>query len=150
MSASFFAFGQSSASAAADTIDLTFITNGANETVTLPLSNNTFTNVVVNWGDTNSSTITSNTDTTHMTHTFATAGTYAVTVGAPATGSIVQFGNGNAVWSAGASFLSAVTAWGSTVTNLSGAFYGATNLVSVPTALPAGVTNLSLRLSRCK
>ena len=142
-----FAIGQSAAHAAPDVIDLTIKTIATNETVSLPIgvaaSNPAYTNVVVHWGDGAITTITSNTDSADMTHTYATASTWTLTVGAPATGSITHFGYGNTSWSAGgAAYLSAVTAW-SGLTNLSGAFYGATNLLNVPNALPAGVTNLS-------
>ncbi len=142
-----FALGQTHAHAASDVIDLTFKTVGPTESVSLPIgtasANPAYTNVVIHWGDGAITTVTSNTDSTDMTHTYAAAGTYAVTVGAPATGSITHFGNGNVSWSAGgAAYLNAVTAW-SGLTNLSGAFYGAAYLLTVPNTLPAGVTNLS-------
>eukprot|EP01037_Dinobryon_pediforme_P014964 gene14964-15103_t len=142
-----FSLAQSRAHAASDVIDLKFITVGPNETVSLPIgvaSNNpAYTGVSIIWGDGNTTTVTSNTDSTDMTHLYAAAGTYNVKVGAPTTGSINHFGNGNVSWSAGgAAYLNSVSAW-SGLTNLSGAFYGAAYLLSVPNTLPAGVTNLS-------
>ena len=145
-----FSVGQSQA-AAADVIDLTIVTIGPNQTVALPMgtaAGNTFTGMTINWDATGtnvSTTVVDATDTAkNLQHLYATAGTYKVTVGPPTTGSIVHFGNGNAAWVSGAAYLSQVTAWGSTITNLSGAFYGATNLVAVPSALPnPTVTDLS-------
>ena len=85
-----FAIGQSAAHAAPDVIDLTIKTIATNETVSLPIgvaaSNPAYTNVVVHWGDGAITTITSNTDSADMTHTYATASTWTLTVGAPATG----------------------------------------------------------------
>ncbi len=145
-----FSLGQSKA-AAADVIDLTIVTIGPNQTVALPMgtaAGNTFTGMTINWDATGtnfSTTVVDATDTAkNLQHLYATAGTYKVTVGPPTTGSITHFGNGNAAWVSGAAYLSQVTAWGSTITNLSGAFYGATNLVAVPNSLPSSnVTDLS-------
>ena len=142
----FFSFGQSNARAGApDTIDLTIKTLGSGETVQLPLgTGNTFTNVVISWGDgSGTSTVANAADTTDMAHTYSTAGTYTLTVGAPSTGSIVQFGNGNAPWVSGAAYVSAATYWSPSLQSLSGAFYGATNLVSVPSLFPTSTTNTS-------
>ena len=142
----FFSFGQSNAHAGSpDTIDLTIKTLGSGETVQLPLgTGNTFTNVVISWGDgSGNSTVANAADTTHMAHTYSTAGTYNLTVGAPATGSIVQFGNGNAPWVSGAAYVSAATYWSPSLQSLSGAFYGATNLVGVPATFPTSTTNTS-------
>ncbi|MEI6220445.1 MAG: Ig-like domain repeat protein, partial [Actinomycetes bacterium] len=145
-----FSIGQSKA-AAADVIDLTIVTIGPNQTVALPMgtaAGNTFTGMTINWDATGtnfSTTVVDATDTAkNLQHLYATAGTYKVTVGPPTTGNITHFGNGNAAWVSGAAYLSQVTAWSSAITNLSGAFYGATNLVAVPNSLPsAAVTDLS-------
>jgi len=143
-----FALGQTRAHAAGDVIDLTFHTVGSGESISLPIGtasgNPAYTNVVIHWGDGAVTTVTSNSDATDMTHTYAAGNTtYTVTVGAPATGSITHFGNGNQSWSAGgAAYLNTVTAWNG-LTNLSGAFYGAAYVTTVPNTLPTGVTNLS-------
>jgi surface protein len=60
------------------------------------------------------------------------------------TGTVTRFGNGPQTW-IGADRLTIVARWGdvSGLVDLSGAFYGATNLTEVPTTLPSTVTNLS-------
>jgi len=131
-----FAMGQSHA-AATDSIDLTAsVANGY--TIQLPLdTGNSFNNVQINWGDGTTTTVANQTDTVDMSHKYTTVGATPVsepiTVSLPATGQLKQFGRGNNAWIAGAAFITSVTFMNtSTITSWSGAFYGATSLISVP------------------
>lgn len=91
-----FALGQTRAHAAGDVIDLTFHTVGSGESISLPIGtasgNPAYTNVVIHWGDGAVTTVTSNSDATDMTHTYAAGNTtYTVTVGAPAKSAVPRF-----------------------------------------------------------
>ncbi len=112
---------------------MTITTTSASTLVQLPL-NGTVTAITVYWGDGSSSPATG-----PVSHTYATAGTYHLSV----TGDRVShFGNA-AGWQ-GAGWVTSVEDFGDLgTTDLSGAFRDNYRLVSVPAALPAGVTNLS-------
>ena len=114
---------------------LVFTTTEDDQSITLPLYGTV--NVTVDWGDlgsTNAYTTTGDKD-----HTYATAGTYIVSI----SGSLTQFGNGGNSYT-NAEKLIEVTSFGSIgITSLKGAFYGTTNLAEVPTSLPATITDLT-------
>lgn len=109
-------------------------------TVTLPLRGSV--DVTVDWGDGSSSTATSS---SNLQHTYAHDGSYTIGIA----GTLSQFGDpnvvdGEALGYPHAEALVAVVSWGDLgVASLSGAFFNATNLVSVPGALPVTVTDLS-------
>ena len=106
-----------------------------NKTITLPLYGTV--DVTVDWGD--SGTTNAYTSTGDKTHTYASDGTYSVSI----TGTLTQFGNGSNAYT-NADKLAKVTSFGSTgLTSLSGAFRGTTNLTEVPSSLPAGILDLS-------
>ena len=112
---------------------MTFTTPVDAAAVTLPLGG--ATSITVNWGDGNSELISGS-----ASHTYTVAGTYEVSVSGTA---LTQFGDPTAAWP-GAEYLTTVIDFGTLgVTNLSGAFRGATSLVAVPDSLPPGVTNTS-------
>ncbi len=124
------------------TVDTT--KSGANaRQVTLPPRGNV--NVGIDWGgDTQgcpTSLVAAN-QTTDTTCTYTTDGQYTIKL----YGSIAQFGTGNSIAydPANAPRLTGVIQWGNTgLTSLAGAFYGATNLTTVPAALPGTVTTLA-------
>ncbi len=98
-----------------------------NNVVNLPLSG--ISSVEVNWGDGTSDTL--------VIHTYASTGTFNITI----TGSMTGFGAYN--W-AGIKLLTRVESFGALgITSLDSAFEGATNLVSVPTTLPSSVTDMT-------
>jgi surface protein len=104
-------------------------------TVVLPL-NGTF-DVTVNWGDgTSVETFTSDGD-TEPSHTYVNEGTYTIQI----SGALQRFSGDGSRWD-GAIMVTAVTSFGTLgIESLYGAFYGAANLVQVPTELPPSVTN---------
>jgi len=134
------AYGQevsfTTSTSTAGTMQLHYNTNlSAGTTIALPMYGNV--NVIVDWGDGNSDTYTS--DGKHW-HTYASEGEYNVTI----TGHFEHFGNYDEYWIAGIEKLVSVSSWdGLGLTSLEAAFYSASNLVSVPSTLPEGVTNLS-------
>jgi surface protein len=140
-----FAVGQGHAVAGSpDVIDLTITTIGASEQIQLPLgTGNSFSNVPIVWGDGTTTIVTSAADTTDMAHTYTSAGTYLLKVQQQSGGNVGHFGNGAAPWTAGAAYVSAVTYFSPSLTSLSGAFYGATNLIGTTPTLPTSVTDLS-------
>ncbi len=117
---------------------LEFNTNlSGGTTVTLPLYGTV--NVTVDWGDSNSEPFTT---TGNKDHTYATEGTYTVSI----SGSLTQFGSGGAYNNADK--LVKVNGFGDIgLVSLLGAFYGTTNLEDVPTTLPATITNLESTFS---
>ncbi|MDD2965522.1 MAG: BspA family leucine-rich repeat surface protein, partial [Bacteroidales bacterium] len=120
-------------------MQLVFTTTAASQSIALPLYGTV--NCTVDWGD--GSATEDFTTTGLKPHTFATAGTYTVSIN----GSLTHFGyyddEDDEGWY-GAGYLTEVVDFGSLgLTSLSGAFADADNLSSVPAALPATVTDLS-------
>ena len=116
-------------------MDLVFNTTlGDGTEITLPLSGTV--HVIINWGDgTAIEAVTSPGDKSHI---YDDEGTYTVSI----SGTLNQFGSGSSYTNA--EKLIRVTSFGGIgLTSLNGAFYGTTNLVEVPAALPASITNLS-------
>ena len=111
-------------------------------TVVLPLGG-TF-NVTVNWGDgTSVETFTSDGD-TEPSHVYENEGTYTIRI----SGALEHFGfiweSEDDIW-VGVGMVTTVTSFGTLgIKSLQGAFYGAENLIQVPTELPTSVTDISL------
>ncbi len=109
-------------------------------TITLPL--NGTVDVTVNWGDETSNAYTAG---GNQEHTYATEGTYTVTI----TGSLTQFGGGYTAIP-NIEKLVRVTSFGNIgLTSLFGAFKDAVNLIEVPTSLPPTVTSTKNMFSGC-
>jgi surface protein len=107
----------------------------AGTTVTLPLRGTVDVNV--DWGDGQTSTATTSGD---LQHTYASNGSYTIGI----RGRLTWFGARE--WEANphAGAVTRVSAWGDLgLTSLAGALQAAGNLVSVPSVLPATVTDLS-------
>ena len=118
-------------------MSLEYHTATGNLTITIPLYGTV--DVLVNWGDT--STLYPYTTTGDKTHTYSSVGTFTVSI----YNRLTQFGNGSTSY-ANADRLYTVNSFGDiSLTSLSGAFYGATNLTQVPTSLPTSstITDLS-------
>lgn len=118
---------------------LEFNTNlSAGTTVTLPL--NGTVNVTVDWGDGSTEPFTT---TGNKNHTYASEGTYTVTI----SGSLTQFG---ASGYPNVAKLIRCTSFGDLgLTDLNFTFYNASNLIEAPTVLPATVTNLQATFFGC-
>lgn len=102
-------------------------------TIILPLNGQV--NVIVDWGDGTNET---GTKAGELKHAYTTSGEYIVKIG----GSLSHFGGFSG--SESNENLTAVTSFGDLgLTSLSGAFSKAPNLTSVPTLIPATVTDLS-------
>ena len=114
-------------------MQLVFTTTDVNQSIELPLHGTV--NCTVDWGDGSSTeNFTSQGD---EPHTFATAGTYTVTI----SGTLSQFGRGYE-WT-GLEYLTEVVSFGDIGLNsLYGAFANADNLTSVPAILPSSVQSL--------
>ncbi len=113
-----------------------FDTNlSAGTTITLPL-NSIGGNVIVDWGDSNIETFTTNGD---KNHTYTSGGVYVVAI----SGTLFNFGKGAGTY-ANANKIVRVTSFGNIgLKSLAGAFSNAANLVEVPPTIPVGITNLS-------
>jgi len=123
-----------SINALAAPMELVFTTTTANTTIELPLFGTV--NCTVDWDDLTADGI--YTTAGLKSHTFATVGTYTVSI----SGTLTQFGNGSTPWT-GVEYLTSVSDFGNTgLTSLEGAFNNADNLLSVPTTLPSTITNL--------
>jgi surface protein len=118
---------------------LVFDTNlSTGTTVTLPL--NGTVNVTVDWGDGNTETFTT---TGNKDHTYASDGTYTVTI----SGSLTQFGTAGLF---NADKIVKCTSFGDLgLTSLSNAFRNAKNLIEAPTVLPSTVTILEATFNGC-
>ena len=92
--------------------------------------------LTVAWGDGNSSSPATDGD---VTHTYATDGTYTITI----LGKFGRFGKQDLTYANAAKITSVDTWLGDNLTSLSGAFRGAVNMTSVPTTLPANVNEVS-------
>lgn len=116
-------------------MQLVFTTTGATQTISLPLGGTV--NCTLNWGD--GSAPENVTTSGFASHTYAEAGTYAVTI----SGTLSSFGNGDDSWH-GVEYLTEVKSFGDVgLTALGGAFAGAKNLSSVPALLPSTITSLN-------
>ena len=117
-------------------IDLTFNTNLAGgTTVILPIDGNYDINIM--W-DNSTGFISSVNSDEDLTHTYASEGTYMVTI----YGTVPHFGNTNG-WT-GADMLTDVSTFEPAgLTSLAGAFCGAVNLLSISLDIPSAVTDLS-------
>ena len=138
--------GASSASAADPLSWTELVVNvPAGVSITLPIGYNNGASpwtATIDWGDGNTSAgVVWN---GNLTHLFPNAGTFTIKI-EPTAGTMIRFGNGNAVWAGlnAATNVTGVTQIGNTLTSLTGAFYDATALTSVPTSLPSSVTDLS-------
>jgi surface protein len=134
----------SPAGATTSGIVLTVDTSAANSvgtTVSLPLYGNGL-DATIDWGDGSAAV----TDTTpgNLSYTYATEGTYTITV----TGNVPEFGAPSGTAPVADYALTAVTNWdGVGLTSLYNAFSGDSNLVSVPTDLPSTVTETGYMFS---
>ena len=119
-----------------NTIELKINTNlDSDREISLPLSG--VQSVTVNWGDGTQLQTINNSKGPHS-HTYATEGTYTITI----TGSMIQFGNQCFDWK-GSKMLTDVVSWDmDSLTSLAGAFKRASNLTSVPNMLPTNVVDL--------
>ena len=112
---------------------LEYQTTGINQTITLPLYQTV--NVVVYWDDENRDSYNIFGD---KDHTYVKAGTYQVKI----YGILHQFGHTSTPY-ANADKLIRVISFGElTMSDLSGAFYGSTNLIEVPATLPTTLTHI--------
>ena len=95
-------------------------------------------NVSIDWGDNTTSVATT---AGVVSHTYATSGKYEIRM----SGSLTGFGQSNYNnYLVGAEYLVGVSSFGDIgLQSLAFAFYGATNLVSVPSVLPSTVVNMS-------
>ena len=121
-------------------ISLTFNIPSSTTTITIPVAIPSIANtLVIDWGDL------STTDTNSRSHTYTAANTYTVNITISYS---TQFGNGNNSW-VGAQHLISVNSWNNTgnhITSLSGAFNGASQLISVPPLL-TNITDISYMFS---
>ncbi len=105
----------------------------AGDVIALPLYGTV--NATIDWGDGDTTIVNTAGD---IQHTYASAGTYTVTI----TGTVTHFGNGGDYL--GNDKLNQVLSWdGLGLTSLEDAFYDCYNLIDVPDYLPSTVTNLS-------
>ena len=126
-----------------DYMELVFDTSlAAGTDVEVPLFGTV--NVTVDWGDDSSDAYTT---AGVKTHTYAGDGVYFVRI----TGALTGFGHQTAAATAArAQKLIGCSGWGNLgITNVSGAFRDASNLVSAPDHLPANVTNTSQMFRGC-
>ena len=98
----------------------------------LPLTTSTGLNIVVDWGDASTSTITSHTDPA-VTHTYASAGTYSISI----TGTLPGFKFNNA---GDKLKILNISSWGVLDITTNRAFYGCTNLTCSATDAPTITT----------
>lgn len=136
------------ANAAVRPMTIRYVTTAANQTVCLPIGG-TNTGVKVDWKDGSAldSTILSSGTSAHMTHAFATAGTYDVEI---AEGTITRFGSEFcAIGTKGK--MVAVLTWGNqidNITSLERAFNEEAEFIDVPNVMPPKVTTLAFTFAR--
>jgi surface protein len=107
--------------------------------------------VTVDWGDgTSPVTVNSSTSAVNFkaTKSYTSNGTRTVTVSNATPGIGIGYGDSNSYNSEGWHMMTEVRSW-SNIGSLAGAFWNATNLVSVPNYLPTGVTNLEACFANC-
>ena len=111
-------------------------------TVVLPLGG-TFS-VTVNWGDGTGVETFSNDGDTEPSHVYENEGTYTIQISGALERFASDFEFEGFGWM-GVNMVTTVTSFGTLgIESLSGAFYGAENLIQVPTELPPSVTDTSL------
>ena len=97
-------------------------------------------NVSIDWGDSTPASVATTAGV--VSHTYATSGQYEIRV----SGTLTGFGQDPDSWDEsliGAEYLTGVSSFGTLgLTSLAYAFYGAVNLVSVPSVLPSTVVSL--------
>ena len=124
----------------------TWTTSGASESVTLPLINGGTHEFVVDWGDSSASSYINAWDDTGKSYTYASAGTYTVTISGNMGGwSFDANQNGSLDDGSDETKLSSVTNWGTfSFADSINHFYGASNLTITATDIPdmTGVTSL--------
>ena len=124
---------------AVDVVDmnLTVTTGSFGTTVETPI-NGDYTNISIDFGDGNVTMPMTGTGYAPVSHVYVFPGVYHVRI----TGTnLTGFGNGSSYQ--GADRITSVESFASTLTNLNGAFAGATTLTAVPATLPVGVTEMS-------
>jgi surface protein len=108
----------------------------------LPLTTSTGLNIVVDWGDASTSTITSHTDPA-VTHTYASAGTYSISI----TGTLPGFKFNNA---GDKLKILNISSWGVLDITTNRAFFGCTNLTCSATDAPTiTTTDLTFTFFNC-
>jgi surface protein len=108
----------------------------------LPLTTSTGLNILVDWGDASTSTITSHTDPA-VTHTYASAGTYSISI----TGTLPGFQFNNA---GDKLKILNISSWGVLDITTNRAFWGCTNLTCSATDAPTiTTTDLSFTFISC-
>jgi hypothetical protein len=108
----------------------------------LPLTTSTGLNIVVDWGDASTSTITSHTDPA-VTHTYASAGTYSISI----TGTLPGFQFNNA---GDKLKILNISSWGVLDITTNSAFKGCTNLTCSATDAPTiTTTDLKQTFANC-
>jgi surface protein len=108
----------------------------------LPLTTSTGLNIVVDWGDASTSTITSHTNPA-VTHTYASAGTYSISI----TGTLPGF---KFAFSGDRRKILNISNWGVLDITTNSAFNGCTNLTCSATDAPAiSTTDLSFTFANC-
>jgi surface protein len=119
-------------------------TVSSSKTITLPLNTlNSFPiNVSVDWGDSITDTYTTIGD---KTHTYSTAGDYLVKI----TGTLIQFGNGATGYTNPEKLVRVLSFGNIGITSLSGAFYGCSNLIEIPSSISSSITNLDYAFYNC-
>jgi surface protein len=121
-------------------MQLVYSVDSSNLTITVPIATTTKT-VVIDWGD-GSTTIAPNTNllTSAFDHTYSSPNSYTVKIMPPASTSVYGFGSSTII---SASRLTAISTYGGlALTSLGGAFAGASNLSSMP-AFPSSVTDIN-------
>ncbi len=112
-------------------------TSGANETITLPFVNGGTYDLLIDWGDGSPDSVVTSGNDPNRIHTYATAGSYTVTMYGIATH--WRFNNGGDKLK-----IFSVTDLGDMGwVNLYGAFYGCSNLTSVSGGKTGNVTNMA-------
>ena len=101
-------------------------------------------NVSIDWGDNTPASVATTAGV--VSHTYATSGQYEIRVSGSLTGFGQDFGQDPDSWDEsliGAEYLTGVSSFGTLgLTSLAYAFYGAVNLISVPSVLPSTVVSL--------
>lgn len=111
--------------------EFSITTTSDSQTFTLPLVSDSTINSNVVWGDGDEDTITAYDDAA-ITHTFATAGTYAITMDGTVNGWQSGFGTWN-----DSSLMTDITNWGVfEISKTDGLFFGCSNMVITATDIP--------------